>query len=324
MFVSVVMPAYNAEKYIAEAINSVLNQTHRLFELLIIDDGSTDNTRSIAEEFARRDDRIRIMSHANWGIVATLNDALTVARSDWIARADADDIMLPQWLEKQLALITQTPDLAAASCLAYIIDVNGRITGSSTTDLVTRQDFDRYFRDNQVMCLYHCGVVMRRDIVRAVGGYRPQFWPIEDLDLFNRMAETGLLVLVQPEHLFKYRRHSGSITTTHARRTRANERWLKLCIEQRRSGRAEPTLEQFLELEQGHNWLQRVNLWRQDTAYGLYRSAVSAFSDGQYGRMVTALATSLLLSPSLVSGRLAKKITPYRFATNKQSTWLPK
>src|SRR3954451_4203431 len=101
MKVSVLMPAFNAEHYILEAVESVLSQTHTDFELIIVDDGSTDNTLSVVEPYARKDKRVKVISHPNMGISHSLNRALDLASNEWIVCMHADDIMLPNRIERQ-------------------------------------------------------------------------------------------------------------------------------------------------------------------------------------------------------------------------------
>ena len=100
--VSVLMPVYNAEAYLAEAVQSVLDQTWADFELIAVNDGSKDASGAILEDFARRDQRVRVISRPNTGIVGALNDAFAVARADLLARMDSDDLCMPARLEKQV------------------------------------------------------------------------------------------------------------------------------------------------------------------------------------------------------------------------------
>ena len=101
--ISVLMTVYNGERWLAEAIESVLKQTYTDFEFLITDDGSTDGTLEIAKRYARRDSRLSVISHPNWGISRSVNHALGLLKTDWVARFDSDDVMEPNRLERQLA-----------------------------------------------------------------------------------------------------------------------------------------------------------------------------------------------------------------------------
>ncbi|HQY88296.1 MAG TPA: glycosyltransferase family 2 protein, partial [Tepidisphaeraceae bacterium] len=107
--ISILLPAHNAAPFVEQAVRSTLAQTHKRFELLAIDDGSTDETLQILNKLAREDDRVRIISHENMGMGRSLNHALGEARFEWIARMDADDVMLPNRLERQLAFLAANP-----------------------------------------------------------------------------------------------------------------------------------------------------------------------------------------------------------------------
>ena len=121
--VTVLMPARNAEKYIADAILSVINQTYTNFELLVVNDGSTDNTASVIKSFA--DSRIKLIEQEALGISPALNKRVEEARGKYIARFDADDICLPKRLEKQAGFLDKNPDYVLLGSDAEYIDENG-------------------------------------------------------------------------------------------------------------------------------------------------------------------------------------------------------
>ena len=207
MFVTVLLSALNAEDTISEAIASVLSQTHKDFELILIDDGSTDRTLEIMQRFGLNDPRIRVVSHPNMGMGASLNAGLSMARARWVARMDADDVMIPNRLKRQLSFLRDNCGVTVASSLVYHIDDDGRLLGSSVSDLKTAADLARYVRNNETVGFHHPAVIMRRDVVLEIGGYRPQFWPADDIDLWTRIAEKGHLLLVQQEYLLKWGIH---------------------------------------------------------------------------------------------------------------------
>src|SRR3954465_13575599 len=111
--VSVVMPVYNAQRYLAEAVDSILAQTWRYFEFVIVDDGSTDRSPKLLERYAVRDSRIKLTLRPNTGIVGALNDGIAAASGEFPARMDADDVALPRRLEKQVAYLTELPKVMA-------------------------------------------------------------------------------------------------------------------------------------------------------------------------------------------------------------------
>jgi glycosyltransferase involved in cell wall biosynthesis len=294
---AVLLPAQNAEGVLAEAVESVLQQTYRDFELILIDDGSTDGTRTIMESFARRDGRVRVMAHPHLGMGASLNRAIAAIESTWVARMDADDVMMPTRLERQLAFLDAHPDVAVASCLLYYINAGGRVLARSTSDLLTVQDFDSYVRSNRLIAVPHPGAIMNREVVLAVGGYRPRFWPADDLDLWNRIAEAGHRILVQPEYLLKYRIHGASVCVSQPVKTDRQIRWVERCMLARRSGLPEPSLDEFLAMERSAPWVERLHRQRRTLAHCLYKSATHHYGARQYGRLIGALMASMVLDP---------------------------
>ena len=123
--VSVALPVHNCERYVAEAIESILAQTFTDFEFLIVDDGSTDGTLPILNRFAARDSRIRVISRPNTGIVGALNEILGLARADLVARMDADDVALPVRFERQVRYLDEHPECVMVGSRVTIIDPDG-------------------------------------------------------------------------------------------------------------------------------------------------------------------------------------------------------
>ncbi len=123
--VSVLMPIYNAELTLAEAVESILAQTFTDFELIVVDDGSTDGSLQMLQKFAHRDTRIRIISRPNTGIAGALNEAMDAARGEFLARMDADDISLPARFEKQVAFLQEHPDVVLLGSRVMLVEPYG-------------------------------------------------------------------------------------------------------------------------------------------------------------------------------------------------------
>jgi glycosyltransferase involved in cell wall biosynthesis len=204
------MPVYNAERYVAEAVESILGQTLGDFEFLIIDDGSTDGSRRVLEGYAARDRRIRLTSRANRGLVATLNELIDQARGEFLARMDADDIALPERFRRQVDYLRAHPECSLVGCRVRVIDPEG----DPLCDWYTEQPHDvidaLLLRVGVGPVICHPSVLMRREAVLAAGKYRD--FPIgEEIDLFLRLGESGRLAIL-PEALLKYRNHPESFT----------------------------------------------------------------------------------------------------------------
>ena len=310
MLLSVLMTAYNAERYLPQAIESVLRQTYRDFEFVIIDDGSTDRTGEIIRGYAEKDSRIVVVRHENMGMGRSLNVGLEVVKGEWVARIDADDEMLPTRLERQLAYVKANPDVAVTATLVNFIDGRGRLLGRSRSDLVTREGLARVMKSRGLVHLHHPAVLGRVQSWRVIGGYRPAFWPAEDVDLWNRVADAGGVVLVQPEYLTNYRIHGSSVCVESARRATRKLEWVEACARARRGGAAEPTWEQFEAARGGGGLVARLNRARRDVARAMYKAATLHYSDRRYHRLAAALAAAAVLEPAYVWEKLGPRLRP--------------
>ncbi|RMG23519.1 MAG: glycosyltransferase [Methanobacteriota archaeon] len=204
--VSVVLPVYNGAKYVSEAIKSILSQTLTNIELIIVDDGSTDDSLTIIRSFD--DERIRIIKQPNSGISQALNHGISLARSNFIARMDADDIALLDRLERQLAFLKSHPNTVAIGCSATVIDQNGE-----DVCVISRPGEDSELRKRIPSTPFiHPTVMFRKDVFYIAGQY-PLFMRhgAEDAVLFWRMAKYGKISNLS-EPLLKYRIHPGSVS----------------------------------------------------------------------------------------------------------------
>lgn len=210
--VSVLIPVYNAERYLSSAIESVLCQSYRDLEIIAIDDGSTDLSASILKDFATRDPRVIVISQRNAGISAALNRGLTAATGSYVARMDADDLMSPERIAVQVAFLDENPDVGFCSSSINLIDENGVVFDTYRPEPVTRASLSQMIKSRETITYTHPTVTFRTAIGRSVGGYRSEFEPCEDMDFFSRFITSGHLGLVIPKLLLDYRVHSGSIS----------------------------------------------------------------------------------------------------------------
>lgn len=204
--VSVILPAYNAEKYIKEAVDSILGQTFKDFELIVINDCSKDSTEQILLSYI--DPRlVYVKNEQNLGVAGTLNKGLSLAKGTYIARMDADDISLPERFQKQVTYLDAHPDVAVLGTNVETFDENGPLhIGWSSTD-PKQMKVDLFFSCG----LAHPSVMMRTDVIRTLGGYDMAFEGLEDYDLWCRVSE-NYGVTTFPEVLFRYRVHSAQVT----------------------------------------------------------------------------------------------------------------
>lgn len=207
--ISVLMPVYNAERYVVEAVESILGQTFTDFEFIIIDDGSTDQSLRILQRYADKDKRIRLVSRENRGLVATLNEMIDMAKGQFLARMDADDVSLPDRFERQICYIAKNKECVAVGCRALLIDPDG-LPLKPFLDFLLHDDIDRAHIACIGGAICHPSVMMRKEAVIYIGGYKYEYPYAEDIDLFLRLADIGKLHNLG-EMLLKYRLHYESI-----------------------------------------------------------------------------------------------------------------
>lgn len=239
--ISVVMPAYNCAAFVEEATRSVLSQTFTDFELIIVDDGSTDGTCEILKQFAKEDSRIRLVCAEHQGLVAALNLGVSLARADLIARMDSDDVCLPNRFALQLEYLLAHPSAVAVGTNAEMIDPDGDPLGIVTPDFEP-QELARKLIAGKSVKIWHPSILLRKDILQNVGGYRAKYQHAEDFDLWLRMSEVGELHNLR-EVLLLYRQHPGSIC---AQQRPAQRLAVKAAVIDAKRRRGVPQTEEFI------------------------------------------------------------------------------
>lgn len=240
--ISVAMPVYNGAAHLAEAIESVLAQSCADFELIIIDDGSTDDSLQLLRAFEQKDSRIRLISRENRNLATTLNDIIALARGTWIARMDQDDIALPERFERQLAWLRHT---GADICGTWV-----RLFGASDTRVLTYPASDAAIRTELLFAspFAHPTVMMRAVLAKQLP-YDKAWEKCEDYELWERAADAGWAMSNVQEVLLMYRQHPSQITS----QTGSQNQVLAQQVRRRRWARVGG----LLQLEQ--SWIDAVN-----------------------------------------------------------------
>lgn len=207
--VSVLLPVHNGEKYISKAMASILSQTFHNFELIVIDDGSSDETLAILKNYECIDTRIRLISRENKGIIATLNEGIDIARGKWLVRMDADDIALPNRIERLLYWVEHTGADIAGSWVQFFGSFDRRIWKGYQSDEAIKVDM--LFKCPFV----HPSVIIRSELAKQLK-YDPNSEKAEDYDLWVRAAISGWKMINVPEVLLKYRKHNAQVSITSA------------------------------------------------------------------------------------------------------------
>lgn len=207
--ISVIMPVYNAEKYVAQAIESILAQTVREFEFLILDDGSTDLSLNILQSYAAKDARIHLTSGSNQGVSRARNQMLAKAQGEFIAVMDADDVAYPKRFALQVAFLRQNPNIVCVGGCHDIIDERGRLLTYLSLPLTDEEIQQAALVGHGSIC--HPCAMIRRDAMLQVGGYDEQFVSAHDLDLWLKLGELGKLANLK-DAVLQYRLHSRSVS----------------------------------------------------------------------------------------------------------------
>jgi glycosyltransferase involved in cell wall biosynthesis len=201
---SVVLPVYNAGEFLRPAVQSILDQTYADFEFIIIDNCSTDGSFEILGEYAAQDDRIRLYrNEQNLGFVYSLNRGNRLATSEYVARMDADDVSMPDRLEKQMCFLIDNPDIDVVTCWNGQFDTDPADVRFVIKSPATHEELSRVARFKDPIS--HPACIYRRSAVLAVGGY-PELGTLEDWLLWARMMQNGSRFACLQEVLYKFRR----------------------------------------------------------------------------------------------------------------------
>jgi GT2 family glycosyltransferase len=233
--VSVIIPVYNSERFLSGALVSILSQSLECIQIVLVNDGSTDNTLSIMKEFAARDNRIQILSRPNTGIVGALNDGIELCKGEFIARMDSDDWAHPERLLRQHSFLSTHSDVVACGTAAWIIDPRGRIVGLHRPPTWHEQIEEMLLKGNGGAFL-HPSLMIRAEALKATGGYKPEFDLAEDLDLYFRLLQQGRLANL-PEPLLHYRQH---LSSTNFSKRAAQRKLIQHILNRERSAREMP------------------------------------------------------------------------------------
>lgn len=214
--ISILMPVRNEERYLQATLDSLYRQTFAGWELIAVDDGSSDRTAAILAEAARRDSRVRIIRREGGGLVAALNAGLEACHAPLLARMDADDICHPRRLELQASHLEAAPDTGLVACNFRHFPRTGLKRGMVEYELWQNAltEHSLIVRDLFVESPFvHPSIMTRRAVLEGLGGYQDNGWP-EDYDLWLRMAAAGVRFARLPETLLFWRDHPERATRT--------------------------------------------------------------------------------------------------------------
>ena len=183
--ISVIMSVFNNEEYLNESIESIVNQSYKNFEFIIIDDASFDKSSEILKDWSNKDRRVKIITNEeNIGLTKSLNKAIKIAQGEYIARQDGDDISLPQRLEKQIIFLEKHPEIKILGTFGYIIDKHGEILGKEILSTSFQEIKSKLIERNPFI---HTSVMIKKEIIERVGVYNDKFKTSQDYELWVRI-----------------------------------------------------------------------------------------------------------------------------------------
>lgn len=203
------MPVFNSEEYLEDTLNSILDQSYKDFELIAVNDGSTDASMEILRKFEQTDERVRVINQDNTGIVGALNKGLENCRGDLIARMDSDDLMEPDRLSSQTKMMEMLPDVILLGGVAEVIDSRGETLYKTTGGRHKVTDWSVF--PPKIAVAMHPLIMVRKSAMDAIEGYRDSFPHAEDYDLYIRLAGEGKIYNPQ-KVMLKYRKHENAVS----------------------------------------------------------------------------------------------------------------
>ena len=310
--VSVILPVYNQQNYIAETIESVLAQTYSDFEFIILDDGSTDGSAQIIRNYAVKDNRIKAFFETNAGKSAATNYIVRKAKGEMCAFLDADDVMMPERLHTQVAFHRSNPVIAASSFHCFYINENGNMFGIQRyPQLRTIEDWESASINKEFIACSFTSLMVSRKAFLDVGGLNSRFEPCEDFEFLNRLVESKHIILINSTVLMKYRIHPGAITVRKPILVFDTISYVKHCIQLRREDKPEISFEDFMVIQRGLSFWKKYNRKRFNYSRILFRNAGFAILSKNYLSFAWQITTSLLLSPNYVFKKMTNLSKKY-------------
>ena len=312
--VTVVMAARDASSTVVDSIASVQRQTLAEWELLVVDDGSTDDTQRVVQDLGRQDPRIKLLSTPRLGPSGARDAALARARGRYIAILDADDLAVPERLSKQVAVLDSDPSLAAVASAAFHFVRDGLPVGVRSAHPTSKSELRDSMREGGVIVWSNSTMCWRRETLNELNGFDPSFPTGEDAELMNRaLYRHGMTILGLPEKLVWYRLSRNSLSTAGLRLQRMITRYLEVRNRCWLRNITPPSLSEFL---MRRPTIREKTRWaRHDFAAHLYREAGYRMASGTH----TGIASRILLSTILHPRYVIRKLWNQRLRADRET-----
>jgi len=304
--ISVVMPAYNASRFIAEAIESILNQTYRDIELIVVDDGSTDNTVEIIKRYVDQDERVQLIQNNHGGANKARNTGIERAKYPWIGCMDADDVAHPERFEKQFQAAEKDPDVIIWGTYIYQINIEGKKLGTIENGPTSREAFNAIDRTKSPIQITQPTAIFKREVALKAGAYDERVKGGQEIELWDRMAQYGPAQVI-PEYLLNYRLHDQSISSKRFFDQMIVYNYILERNKYRQRG-------ETLDLEMYQKQFRAKPIWTRFFRYTLfrgqfqYRNAGVLLSEKKYPQAITSLLVASILAPCFTIKRILDRV----------------
>ena len=294
--VSILISTHNAERFIAETLESILAQTLADFECIIVNDGSTDGTARVVESY-QHDPRIKLINLDKVGLCKALNHGLAHTRAPLIARMDSDDVMLPTRLAEQVEYLRAHPEVGGCGSFYRMIDERGQPLGDGQCPLTSVAAIERHLKNGGQLIYPNPTLMLRRSVMTELGGYRAEYFPCEDVDLSVRMWEAKQPIIVLPRYLLKFRMHGSSVSSTNAIRQFHTNKLIFRNLRARERGEPVLPIDQYFAQVDSAIGLRKLATRLQVESFVLHRKAARAKTDKQRVRGNGLLLLAMALNP---------------------------
>lgn len=304
--ISVIMRTHNSQAFLIEAIESVLAQTYQDWELIISDDASTDRTLDIAELYASKHERIKVLAGQHLGPAENGNRCLRAASRPWAAVLDSDDVALPDRLERTLEAATAHPDVVLWGGRAILIDRYGKHMRRASVGPKSQEEYEQFIYDGRVIFVMSPTVMFRRDLALELGGYDDAMDGAEDVELMTRLAERGPVIELDRD-LALYRIHGQSISSTRFYKQQRVFDFLDLRTKLRLGGR-NLTMSEYLDTLDKQPRSAKASSWVRNVGRQQYRNAIVNMAERRYGRAAGSGLLAMVLDPAHAYHRIRKRV----------------
>lgn len=296
--ITALMSVYNGSRWIRDSINSVLSQSEDDFEFIIINDGSTDDTPLILNSF--NDERLIIINQGNIGLTKSLNRGLSIAKGEFVARIDADDICMPDRLHKQKNFLIENPDVVLVGSNAILIDENNNDVGYSVCPTCHDSLLKRLKKFQPVFP--HSSIFFRRDTILSEGGYNPYFPRSQDNELYLRLSEKYQLTGLD-EYLVKLRITRNSLSYSNDLQLKMGIAAL-ICYYRRKEGLKDfsksDNNEWLLFFERVEEWVVRKKFDKKRVAKSKFRNCRTLIKQKEYFKALSVLLDCFKNDPTFL------------------------